>query len=96
LAVGFASGTWPQIEPLQLVVSNTALVGVFAGGYSRADLDRMHQQLSDLIADGRLRNAVTATVAFGDLRRAVQSLADNAVIGKLVLDVAGSSDAPGA
>jgi NADPH2:quinone reductase len=96
LAVGFASGTWPQIEPLQLVVSNTALVGVFAGGYARADLDRMHQQLSDLIADGRLHNAVTATVAFGDLRRAVQSLADNAVIGKLVLDVAGSSAAPGA
>ena len=56
----------------------------------------MHQRLSDLIADGRLRNAVTATVAFGDLRRAVQSLADNEVIGKLVLDVAGSSAATGA
>ena len=95
LAVGFASGTWPQIEPLQLVVSNTALVGVFAGGYARADLDRMHQQLSELIADGRLRNAVTATVAFDDLRGAVQSLADNAVIGKLVLDVAGLSAATG-
>jgi len=95
LAVGFASGTWPQIEPLQLVVSNTALVGVFAGGYARADLDRMHRQLSDLIADGRLRNAVTATVGFADLPRSLQSLANNAVIGKLVLDVAGSSTDPG-
>ena len=47
LAVGFASGTWPRIDPHQLVVTNTSLVGVFAGGYSRQDLDRMHRQLSD-------------------------------------------------
>jgi NADPH:quinone reductase-like Zn-dependent oxidoreductase len=60
---------------------------VFAGGYSRDDLDRMHRQLSELIQDGRLRNAITATIAFGELPRALQELADNRVIGKLVLDV---------
>jgi NADPH2:quinone reductase len=87
LAVGFASGTWPQIDPHQLVVTNTSLVGVFAGGYSREDLDRMHLQLSDLIRDGRLRNAVTATIPFDQLPRALQDLADNTVVGKLVLDV---------
>ena len=63
------------------------LVGVFAGGYSRQDLDRMHRQLSDLIGDGRLRNAVTATIPFDQLPRALQDLADNTVVGKLVLHV---------
>jgi NADPH:quinone reductase-like Zn-dependent oxidoreductase len=60
---------------------------VFAGGYSRQDLDRMHGQLSELIRDGRLQDAVTATIPFDQLPRALQNLADNSVVGKLVLDV---------
>jgi NADPH2:quinone reductase len=86
LAIGFASGSWPQIDTHQLVVANTSLVGVIAGGYSRQDLERIHRQLSELVRDGRLRNAVTATIPFDQLPRALQSLADNKVIGKLVLD----------
>jgi NADPH2:quinone reductase len=93
LAVGFASGSWPRIEPHDLVVANTSFVGVFAGGYARAELDRMHERLSALIGDGRLRSAVTATVPYDQLPHAVQRLADNAVVGKLVVDVA--VDTPG-
>ncbi len=88
LAVGFASGSWPSIEPHELVVANTSLVGVFAGGYSRTELNRIHEQLSALIRDGRLRNAVTATVPYDQLPQAVQRVADNAALGKLVVDVA--------
>ena len=95
LAVGFASGTWPRIEPLHLVVNNTASSVCSPAGTSLADLDRMHQRLSDLIADSPCRRGHR----HGCLRRsvppAVQSLANNAVIGKLVLDVAGLSAAPG-
>src|SRR5262249_13171873 len=35
LAVGFASGAWPNLATHNLVVTNTSLVGVFAGGYTR-------------------------------------------------------------
>jgi NADPH2:quinone reductase len=87
LAVGFASGSWPDIEVQRLVVANASLVGVFAGGYSRAETERIHAQLSDLVGQGRLRNAVTATFAFEELPRAVQGLADHAAVGKSVLDV---------
>jgi len=87
LAVGFASGSWPQIEPHNLVVTNTSLVGVFAGGYSQDDLHRFHRELSDLIRTGRLHNAVTSQFPFDQLPTALQSLADNKVVGKLVLDV---------
>ena len=85
LAVGFASGHWPRIAAHDLVVSNTSLVGVFAGGYSRAELDAIHARLSALIADGRLRNAVTAEVPFDDLPAALQQMADRGVIGKRVM-----------
>ncbi len=87
LAVGFASGAWPRLDTHHLVVTNTSLVGVFAGGYHRADLDAIHAGLATLVADGRLRNAVTDQVGFDDLPSAVQRLADRAVIGKLVMVV---------
>jgi NADPH2:quinone reductase len=67
------------------VLSNTSLVGVFAGGYSRAELDEVHTRLTALVADGSLRTAVGPTVDFDALPHALQRLADRAVIGKLVL-----------
>jgi NADPH2:quinone reductase len=85
LAVGFASGTWPRFETLDLVVANVSLVGVFAGGYTRNELDDIHAHLSSLVGQGRLVNAVTSAVPFDDLPAALQGLADRAVVGKLVL-----------
>lgn len=85
LAVGFASGRWPEIPAHNLVVTNTSLVGVFAGGYSRAELDAIHANLAGLVADGRLRNAVTAEVPFSELPAALQRMADRGVVGKLVM-----------
>jgi NADPH:quinone reductase len=85
LAVGFASGRWPQIDAHQLVVTNTSLVGVFAGGYSRQELDDIHARLAALVDDGRLRNAVTAEVPFDELPAALQRMSDRGVVGKLVM-----------
>jgi NADPH2:quinone reductase len=85
LAVGFASGHWPRIETHQLVVTNASLVGVFAGGYSRDDLDQIHRELSGLVAERRLGNAVTAAVTFDELPAALQRMADRAVFGKQVM-----------
>ncbi len=85
LAVGFASGSWPKIAAHDLVVTNTSLVGVFAGGYSRDELDSIHAQLAALVADGRLRSAVRTEVSFDQLPAALQRMADRAVVGKVVM-----------
>lgn len=85
LAVGFASGAWPRFATHDLVVANRSLVGVFAGGYLRAELDAIHAELAALVRDGRLRSAVTEQVSFDDLPRALQRVADRGVVGKLVM-----------
>jgi NADPH2:quinone reductase len=85
LTVGFSSGEWPRLATHDLVVTNTSLVGVFAGGYGREELDGIHARLATLVTDGRLRNAVTAQIPFDELRTALQRVADRAVVGKLVL-----------
>jgi NADPH:quinone reductase len=85
LSVGFASGEWPSLSTVQLVMTNTSLLGVFAGGYSREELEDIHAGLAGLVADGRLRNAVTAKVPFDGLAAAAQSMAERNVVGKLVM-----------
>jgi NADPH2:quinone reductase len=85
LAVGFASGAWARIKTANLVVTNTSLVGVYAGDYSRDELDAIHAELSSLVASGQLQNAVTTQVPFDDLPSALQRLADRSVIGKMVM-----------
>lgn len=88
LAVGFASGRWPVIDAELLVMMSTSIVGVFAGAYSRAELDAVHAKLSNLLSEGQLRSAVAERVAFDELPRALQRLANREVIGKLVLEAA--------
>jgi NADPH2:quinone reductase len=85
LAVGFASGEWPRFATHDLVITNRSLVGVFAGGYSRDELDDIHAHLAALVGDGRLRNAVTDQVSFDELPQALQRMADRGVVGKLVM-----------
>jgi NADPH:quinone reductase len=85
LAVGFASGDWPKLATLDLVVTNTSLIGVYAGGYSRDELDAIHTNLAGLVGDGRLRNAVTGEIPFDELPSALQHMADRGVVGKRVL-----------
>jgi len=85
LAVGFASGAWPTLPTHNLVVTNTSLVGVFAGGYARRELDAIHANLAMLIDEGRLRNAVTAQIPFDELNSALDRMAQGGVVGKWVL-----------
>ena len=85
LAVGFASGRWPQLQTHDLVIANTSLVGVFAGHHTRGELDAIHEQLGALVRDGALRTTVTDRVAFDGLPDALQRMADGFVVGKLVV-----------
>jgi NADPH:quinone reductase len=85
LAVGFASGRWPTIATHELVTSNASVVGVYAGGYTREELNAIHSQLSALVADGHLRNVLTGQVEWADVPGALQRLAERDVIGKQVL-----------
>ena len=87
LAIGFASGTWARPDTAALVRANAALVGVYAGGGTRAENEADHEALLALAADGHLTGAATS-VPFDDLPDAVSAIDRGHAVGKLVLDVA--------
>lgn len=88
LAVGFASGSWVQPDVWALVRRNASVVGVYAGGYSRAENEADHEALLGLAARGDLRSVATV-VPFADLPDAVAAVDEGLAMGKLVVQVAG-------
>jgi NADPH:quinone reductase len=85
LAVGFASGRWVEPKVHDLVIASASLVGVFAGGFTREFEEEVHGALLGLRAAGRLPSTPATTFSFDELPRAVTTVADRAVIGKVVV-----------
>jgi NADPH2:quinone reductase len=86
LAIGFASGRWIQVDTAHAVRRNYSLVGVYAGGYSREEGEADHEALLAHHAAGDF-TSFTSTVAFAQVPAAVQSVLDNGVTGKLIVDL---------
>jgi NADPH2:quinone reductase len=83
LAIGYSSGTWKNAATGAVVLKNCSVVGVLAAMYDRDFLDRTHQELLKLYAEGKIR-PVRRSVAFTDISQALADLADRRVIGRVV------------
>ncbi|HVC68959.1 MAG TPA: zinc-binding dehydrogenase [Acidimicrobiales bacterium] len=88
LAVGFASGAWVDADMGELVRRNASIVGVYAGGQTRAEAEVDHESLLALAADGRLGGA-TQSVPFGSVPDSLDTVDRAEAVGKLVVRVAG-------
>ena len=86
LAVGFASGSWVDVDVHDLVWRNLSLVGVFAGGPTRQEQEADHEALLSLWADGKLATFATAH-PFDDLPTAITAVADGSAVGKQVVEL---------
>ena len=81
LAVGFASGRWVRPATDELVRRNVSLVGVYAGGSSRADNEADHEFLLSLHEQGRLTSFISQ-VSFDRAIDAVSAVDAGTVVGK--------------
>lgn len=91
LAVGFASGVWPDVVVRDLVMNNSSVMGVYAGGYSRAENDEMHGELLALVERGALTVPVERTVGFDGIPAALDELAHARTLGRTVAVLAESA-----
>ncbi|SBS72423.1 putative oxidoreductase [uncultured Mycobacterium sp.] len=85
LAVGFASGSWAAVDVAMMAVTNTSLVGVLAAGESREYVETVLGRLTELLANGAIRNTVQERFAFDDVPAALMRVAQRKPLGKCVL-----------
>ena len=95
LAIGFASGSWGQVDTAHLVQNNYSVVGVIPTHYDRAFKEQTQKALLAMWREGKLRPQVDEVVAFEALPEALERLSAGDVRGKLVLAVEASASAPG-
>ena len=89
LAVGFASGEWVLADISVLVRRNASIVGVYAGGLTRAENEADHEALLALAGNGQLKS-VANVMSFDALSDAVDAVDAGNAIGKMVVRIADS------
>ena len=94
LAIGFASGSWGQVDTAHLVYNNYSVVGVIPTHYDRAFKQRTQERLLGWWRGGKLRPRIDDLVAFDALPEALERLIAGGVRGKLALAVDPSATGP--
>lgn len=87
LVVGFASGSWPQLSPPDLVARNYSVMGVYPSAYDESVRRDAHERLMALARAGSIRTPVHRIYPFEELPEALSQLAAGGVLGKAVLAV---------
>ena len=87
LAIGFASGSWGEVDTPHVVYNNYSVVGVIPSHYDRAFKEHAQEQLLRWRSEGALRPRVDDLVAFEALPDALERLVAGGVKGKLSLAV---------
>jgi NADPH2:quinone reductase len=90
LAVGFASGTVPQIPANRLLVKNLSVIGFYWGAYMRIAPARVRSTMAALAGwhdEGRLRPRVSAEYPLDRVVEAIDALLGRGTTGKLVLRI---------
>lgn len=95
VTVGYASGVIPRI-PLNLVLlKGIHILGFQLGDFASHRPDELHRnegELLELVAAGRARPHVCASFGLGEAAAALRYVADGRAIGKVVLELASSSE----
>jgi NADPH2:quinone reductase len=94
LTIGFASGSWGQVETPHLVSQNYSVLGVIPTGYDRAFKEAAQARIIEWWELGEIQIPIDALVPFEALPDALESLQSGQVQGKLALAVDPDASAP--
>jgi NADPH:quinone reductase len=88
VAIGFAAGRWPKIDPAVLVGRNVGVQGFYLGRLLRHEPEVVREAVGELLAlwqTGALRPLVGAELPLADVDRAHELVESRKSVGKVVL-----------
>jgi NADPH2:quinone reductase len=88
VAIGFAGGAWPSVDPAFVVGRNVTLIGFFLGRLFRlapAFVAEATAELVELWRNGAVRPIVTGRFALADAAKAHRAIESRRTTGKIVL-----------
>ncbi len=91
--IGFASGGWLQLDPVDMVLRNYSAVGVFAGGFSPAEDAQAYDGMCRMAEQGQLRTPIAQIYSFEDVPALLARIDGGPPAGKLVVEVSRRANA---
>jgi NADPH2:quinone reductase len=88
VAIGFASGMWPDVSPANLVGRNAGVYGFYLGRLLRHAPDLVSESIGELLALwelGALRPVVGSELPLAEVERAHELVESRRSVGKVVL-----------
>ena len=86
--VGYASGSWTRLDPVDMVMRNYSVVGVLAAGFTQEEDSAHLGRLAALADAGKLRTPIGRVATLEEVPQVIASLEAGEVPGKLVVRVA--------
>jgi NADPH2:quinone reductase len=83
--VGFASGSWVEPDPIDMVMRNYSVLGVFAAGFTDEENAEHIGELHRLAEQGRIATPLGPVASMADVPAVIASVGASATPGKLVV-----------
>ncbi|GII52547.1 oxidoreductase [Planotetraspora thailandica] len=87
--IGYASGSFPQIDGMGALLGNYSVVGVFGGTIPPEQDAATLDQICELAERGAIKTPIGTVFSFDDVPDAIQQVMEGRAIGKAVVRVAG-------
>ena len=85
ILIGYSSGTWARIDPLNAVLRSYSLVGAFPGARSLEETRSQHETLCQMAEAGTIHTPIDQVFPFEQTPDAIARVATNDAVGKVIV-----------
>jgi NADPH2:quinone reductase len=85
ILIGYSSGTWAKVDPLNAVLRSYSLVGAFPGARTLEETRAQHEVLCRMAEAGQIRTPVDKVFGFTEVPQAIARVAGNEAVGKVIV-----------
>ena len=85
ILIGYSSGTWAKIDPLNAVLRSYSLVGAFPGARSIHETRAQHETLCEMAEAGSIHTPIDQVFAFDNVPAAIDRVGRNEAVGKVIV-----------
>lgn len=89
ILIGYSSGEWPKIDPLNAILRSYSLVGAFPGGRSGTEAHEHHEILCSMAETAKIRTPLDKIYDFSETPSAIERVGSGQAVGKVVISGSG-------
>ena len=90
ILIGYSSGTWAAINPLDAVLKSYSLIGAFPGARTLDETREHHDALCQMVLDEKIATPVDQVFSFDRVPDAIDRVGSNQAVGKVIVQGAAS------